>query len=303
MKYSTASTFRIALEQRLQTIAEEKQIPLVRLRKLVVFDRLMARLMVVAPGRWILKGAVALNYRTGAQFRTTKDLDIGRKDNEEMATEDFIAVQSLDLEDYFAFVIERSRELDPNEEDAAVRYHVTAVIASRKFDDVRVDVGFTDLINEVPDMLHGPDLLGFADIVPSEVPALPLDQHIAEKVHAYTRKYGEDHESSRVKDLIDSVMISSTFGFKAGRLRQALRITFSTRATHELPVALPAPPVSWTIPYRKMADEVGLDQQIAEGYMQVSAFLDPILSGIVVDDAIWDPALHMWVAALPGCKI
>ena len=294
MKYSTAGAFRAALEKRLQTVAKEKQVPLIRLRKLVVFDRLMARLAVIAPSRWILKGAVALNYRTGARFRTTKDLDIGRQDSEEVATEDFLAVQSLDLGDYFTFVIERTGELDPNEEDAAVRYHVTAMIAGRPFDDVTVDVGFGDPINEDPDMLLGPDLLGFADIIPSKVPALSLEQHIAEKVHAYTRKYGEENQSSRVKDLVDLVMISSAFGFKAGRLRQALRITFNTRATHELPVALAAPPVSWNVPYRKMADEVGLDRQVDVGYKQARAFLDPILSGTVANDAIWDPTLRAW---------
>jgi hypothetical protein len=294
MKYSTAGAFRMALEQRLQAIAKEKQIPLVRLRKLVVFDRLMARLLVVAPSRWILKGAVALNYRTGAQFRTTKDLDIGRQDSEEAATEDFLAVQSIDLGDYFTFVIELSRELNPNEEDAAVRYHVTAMIAGRPFDDVTVDVGFGDLIDEHPDMLLGPDLLGFADINHSEVPALPLEQHIAEKVHAYTRKYGEENQSSRVKDLIDLVMISSLFGFKAGRLRKALSTTFNMRATHESPVALPPPPALWDIPYRKMADEVGLDQQIDDGYKQVRLLLDPILSGTVSDDAKWDLSSRAW---------
>ena len=294
MKYSTAVAFRAVLEQRLQTVANERQVPLIRLRKLVVFDRLMARLLVVAPSRWILKGAVALNYRTGAQFRTTKDLDIGRQDSEEMATEDFLAVQSLDLGDHFMFVIERTRLLDPNEEGAAVRYHVTAMIAGRPFDDVSVDVGFADPFNKDPDMLHGPDLLGFADINPSEVPALPLEQHIAEKIHAYTRKYGEETQSSRVKDLIDLVMISSLFGLKSGRLRKALSTTFNMRATHELPNALPAPPVSWNVAYRRMANEIGLDQQLEEGYKQARAFLDPILSGTVANDSTWDPALHTW---------
>lgn len=36
-----------------------------------------------------------------------------------------------------------------------------------------------------------------------EVPALPIEQHIAEKVHAYTRRYGRGNSSTRVKDLID----------------------------------------------------------------------------------------------------
>lgn len=52
MRYSTPGAFRTALEQRLLTAAQQMNVPAVRLRKLVVFDRLMARLLVVAPDRW-----------------------------------------------------------------------------------------------------------------------------------------------------------------------------------------------------------------------------------------------------------
>ena len=89
MKYATPSAFRAALEQRLLTIAQQTGVPLLRLRKLVVFDRLMARLMVAAPNRWVVKGAAALLFRIGTGFRTTKDLDLGRQDNLEAATADF----------------------------------------------------------------------------------------------------------------------------------------------------------------------------------------------------------------------
>jgi hypothetical protein len=107
-----------------------------RLRKLVVFDRLMARLVVVAPNRWVVKGAAALLFRLGARSRTTKDLDLGRQDNEEAATADFLAAQSLDLGDYFTFVIERTRKLDAMLEGVAVRYHVVVELAGRVFEEV-----------------------------------------------------------------------------------------------------------------------------------------------------------------------
>ena len=81
MKYATAGAFRTALEERL---SQQTDVPLILLRKLVVFDRLMARLMVVAPNRWVLKGAVAIHFHMGTpQFRTTQDLDIGRQDSED----------------------------------------------------------------------------------------------------------------------------------------------------------------------------------------------------------------------------
>ncbi|MCH8063861.1 MAG: nucleotidyl transferase AbiEii/AbiGii toxin family protein, partial [Chloroflexi bacterium] len=184
MRYATAGAFRTALEQRLTARNQETGVPIVRLRKLVVFDRLLARLMNVAPDRWILKGAVALHFRVGLQFRTTRDIDLGRQDSEEEATADFIAAQSAELGDYFTLAIERTRQLDQAVEVFTVRYHVAAELAGRLFEDVTVDVGFGDPLSQDPELVCGPDLLSFAGIVPAEVPVLPLEEHIAEKLHA-----------------------------------------------------------------------------------------------------------------------
>ena len=81
MRYDTGAAFRQALEQRLLDRSRSKRESLVRLRKTVVFDRLLARLMVAAPGRWVLKGALALAYRLTAVGRTTKNLDLVRGDD------------------------------------------------------------------------------------------------------------------------------------------------------------------------------------------------------------------------------
>lgn len=294
MRYTTASAFRAALEQRLATTAQQTGIPLVRLRKLVVFDRLMARLLLIAPNRWVLKGAVALQLRLGPQFRTTKDLDLGRQDNEEAATADFVAAQSVDLGDYFTFAIERTGQLDPATEGATVRYHATAQLAGRRFEDVTIDVGFGGPTVAAPELLHGPDLLGFADIPPIVVPVLPLEQHVAEKLHAYTRRYAGGIASTRAKDLIDLVAMSSLFVFQAGRLRLALEATFAARDTHPLPASLPPPPSEWRIAYRRMATEAGLDATMEMGYEQAKAFLGPALAGTIPDHALWDPTRHAW---------
>jgi predicted nucleotidyltransferase component of viral defense system len=200
MKYATAGSFRSALEERLRTVASQTNLPVLRLRKLVVFDRLLARLLTVAPDRWLLKGGLALNLRLGARTRTTKDMDLARRDDEATATADLLAAQSIDLGDYFVFAIERTAKLDAMLEGATVRYHVAAELAGRAFEDVIIDVGFGDPLAAPPDLLHGPDLLSFAGIVPTTIPAVSLDQQIAEKVHAYARTYLPalvDHELSR----------------------------------------------------------------------------------------------------------
>jgi len=51
MRYTTATAFRAALEARLQVQARTTNRSLQRLRRVVVFDRLLARLLVVAPDR------------------------------------------------------------------------------------------------------------------------------------------------------------------------------------------------------------------------------------------------------------
>lgn len=294
MRYASAGAFRAALERRLLTSSRQTGMPLGRLRKLVVFDRLLARLLVVAPDRWILKGALALDYRYGDRFRTTKDIDLARQDSEAAATADLLAVQSVVLEDYFRFAIEKTGGLDVSMEGAAVRYHVAAELAGRRFEDVIVDIGFGDVEPARPELLRGPELLVFAEIEPVLVPALPVALHVAEKVHAYTRVNGGRWPSSRVKDLIDLALIQSQSSLEARELRGALRSTFENRRTHRLPTALPAPPSGWSVAYRRLAREVGLDDQVGVGYRQVAACLDPILAGEVLDEADWDPARGRW---------
>jgi hypothetical protein len=294
MRYTAAGAFRTALEQRLRTLAAETDAPLIRLRKLVTFDRLMARLMAVAPNRWVLKRAVALHFRLGPHYRTTKDIDLGRLDDEPAATADFLAAQALDLGDFFTFGIQRTGQFDEALEGAAVRYHASAQLAGRPFEDVTVDVGFGDPVVPDPEMVRGAELLSFADIAPAEVPALPIERHIAEKVHAYTRTYEGGRPSSRVKDLVDLVMMASSFGLQAGRLRRALEATFSARNTHPLPSQFPPPQQDWRVPYRKTAEEVNLNPDIRLGYERARRFLDPILAGSTADDARWDPMRHTW---------
>ena len=74
-KYSTAKAFRVALEARLKQIANNEHIDLQRLRRLVAFDRLLARIFQSQEKRWVLKGGYAMELRM-KEARTTKDIDL-----------------------------------------------------------------------------------------------------------------------------------------------------------------------------------------------------------------------------------
>jgi hypothetical protein len=294
MRYASAPPFRQALETRLGAASRAGGPSLARLRKEVVFDRLLARLVAVAPDRWILKGALALDYRFGDRARTTRDVDLAMRGDEASATADLLAAQALDLDDFFSFAIERTGTLDRLVDGTAVRYHVVAELAGRTFDEFVLDAAFDPPAGVEPDRLHGPDLLAFAGIDPVVVRALPLEFAVAEKVHAYTRAYGDRMlGSTRVKDLVDLVLIAGEAALDARRLLEALEVTFDRRATHPLPPRLPRPAADWRVPYGRMCRDIGLEPDLGAGQQLAASLVDPVLTGEVVAGS-WDPATRAW---------
>lgn len=294
MRYESASAFRTALETRLLEQSGRTGLSLVRLRKSVVFSRLLARLLAVAPDRWVLKGGLAMDYRFGSRVRTTRDMDLASIGDEEAATEDLIAAQAVELGDYFNFEINRTGQLDDMDGATAVRYHVRCLLAGRLFEEVVIDVGFDLPEGWDPELIEGPDILGFADIDPVKAPTLPLELQVAEKVHAYTRRYGASGASStRVKDLIDLVLIATGATLDAETLARALNETFKHRDQHEVPTSLPEPPAQWVTPYGVIAREVELPPSLTDGFAGASAMLDPVLGGTVTDGS-WDHGQGRW---------
>ena len=160
-----------------------------------------------------------------------------------------------------------------------------------------LDVGFSDPLDWPPDMIAAAeiDLPGFPAVV---VPLLPIEQHLAEKVHAYSRGYGPNNPAStRPKDLIDIVLladIATGSVILASRLREALERTFAFRATHPLPSQLHRPPERWVTAYRALAREVGVAPELSEAHAAAATLLDPILGDQADGTATWDWTQHRW---------
>lgn len=303
MRYASAAAFRQALETRLLALSRSQGSSLVRLRNEVAFDRLLARLLIAAPGRWVLKGGLALDYRFGTRARTTKDMDLAGAAGEEVATSDLLAAADLDMGDYFSFSIERTAKLDQLFEGAAVRYHVRADLGARRFEDFVVDIGFDLPPGWEPELLIGPDLLSFAGIDPVAAPSLPLELQVAEKVHAYTRGYGVDGVgSTRVKDIVDLALVASAAELDAGRLRRAIGETFVHRSGRSTPPALPRPPADWAVPFGRLAGEIHLAADLDGGHQLAARLLDPILSGNVTTGR-WNAVGQAWLADEPTASL
>ena len=213
------------------------------------------------------------------------DLDMQRKDDPESAQRDFIAATASDLGDYFIFSMAGMERRSEAEEGAAVRFQIGCELAGRAFDHVTVDVGFRDPLVGHAEVLRGLDLLDFADIPPIEVPAIPIAQHVAEKLHAYTRRYGRRGvTSSRVKDLVDLVLIAESIAIPAEKLASTISTVFAVRATHPVPRDLPRPPSQWRTAYKNMADQVGVEPDLDAAFLLAASFLNPVLGERIAVD-------------------
>lgn len=260
-RYRDAAALRRALESRLKQQAEDGGTDLARRRRLVVFDRLATRLAADPVGGWILKGGAAMEFRLEDRARTTKDMDLAARPDDESITGP--TVRDLLIEalaedadgDGFRFQVSAPSELKADTAGrGGWRFSVEARLAGKVFAGIRVDV--VARVDEISltERLPLPNTLEFAGTPQRDINAVDRRQHFAEKLHALTRDYG-DRPNTRVKDLVDLVLlIESGLGADAA-LSGAVRHVFAVRATHEVPgPTLPDPPPSWRDTYPELAD-------------------------------------------------
>jgi len=244
----------------------------------VAFDRLLCRLFRHAESPWLLKGGYAMELRIRSA-RTTRDIDLalrrlpeGAKDWNPVAMRDLLTQASdVDLGDGFAFVIgEPTLDLDAAPYGGS-RFPIDARMAGRRFISFHLDVSAGDVLREPFELLEGHDWLGFAGILPQKMPAISREEQFAEKLHAYSLPR-EGRPNSRVKDLVDLVLLVESDTLDLVRLRQSIEATFRRRDTHPVASSLEPPPQTWAGPFADLASECGLGQDLAAAFALVAKF-------------------------------
>jgi hypothetical protein len=277
--YATSGAFRTALEARLRKIAETEQIDLNRLRRQVSFDRLLARLFQSKAAPWALKGGYALELRLKAA-RATIDIDLALPSNVLSSTHERDANQivhemlqkaaSVPLGDWFAYSIGSPvMDLDAAPYGGA-RYPVEARMDARIFARFHLDVGIGDAVMKPLDAVEGRDWLQFTGIGAPPFRMIPSEQQFAEKLHAYTLP--RSTPNSRVKDLIDLLLLIRSGKLAKERIAKAVRVTFEHRKTHQLPSVLAEPPIGWGKQFSELATECEVPEDMHEAFAKVQLF-------------------------------
>lgn len=278
--YASAVAFRVALESRLKRMAQEQALDLQRLRRQAAFDRLLCRLFAKPDAPWLLKGGYAMELRLRTA-RTTRDIDLAIRRlpvasadweaNLSKLLESLREAGNLDLHDFFTFVFGNAmQDLDAAPYGGA-RFPVDTRLAGRSFAKFHLDVSAGDVLREPYEMLASRDWLGFAGIASARFPAVSPEEQFAEKLHAYTLPRA-GRENTRVKDLVDLVLLIERTKLDATRLPKAIRETFQRRKTHEIPSTLVPPPASWSGPFSEMAAECGLEPALEKHFDVLEQF-------------------------------
>jgi hypothetical protein len=293
-RYASPEAFKQALEQRLRAVTKTGA-DFARKRQLLVFDRLLARIVQVLGTAVTLKGGLVLELRLD-RARTTKDIDLRMTGSTDGVLSRLQEAARLDLGDFFTYEVGPDQDRPDIQGDGMIydglRFQATCTMAGKPYGQpFGVDVAFSDPILGAPDVVTTEDTLGFAGIAPPTLRLHPIETHIAEKLHAYTLPRARPN--SRLKDLPDLALLAGVKPLESKRVRAALEQTFGFRKTHDLPAALPQPPAIWAAPYAAMAAEDQLEwATLADVTAAARAFLDPVLGGSL--DLFWDPARRAW---------
>ncbi|MFE6510299.1 nucleotidyl transferase AbiEii/AbiGii toxin family protein [Nocardioides sp. NPDC057764] len=268
------------------------------------FDRFLTR--VFADGErseWLLKGGVSMLARV-PQSRTTKDVDLaaaGVADLKEAETALARAVD-VDLGDHITFELSHSAPtgLGENQPGVATRryfFNCVAVDSGRTIDTVQVDVVVGPAPVGTPQTVEPANRLHLKKpLITHPYRLYPVADQVADKVCAtMDTNYPGGRASSRVKDLVDLVVLARTQRIDLDELRSALAT--KRRLSQIEPFDRFEIPPDWVSAFPKLAAGVpgARDVSPAEAQAYVAQLVDPALSPADDVAAVWVPGAG-WTA-------
>ncbi len=263
MTYDSAESLRQALEHRLRERSDSTGLPIDRLRRRVLLERIVARLEHAEPGQWVLKGGMAMEVRLAERARLTKDIDLALRDD--AADADVIgdrlssALRADPYGDRFVFVHTAPQPLQADGGGHLTwRVRVECKLAGRPFGSVQLDI--SPRIHELSatDRLPLPNSLAFADVPDTIVEIIELNRRAAEKFHGMTRDFGS-RENSRVRDLVDLVILIDNDLLDLAKLRAHVVDVWNERNQSLPPHEVPALSETWPNRFERAARDLDLD--------------------------------------------
>lgn len=289
-----AGAFREQLERNMRQRAAGDRLRLARDRRWIAVDRLLARLAAVAPDDWTVAGEFAVDARS-LRVRLPRELDIEwHRERAETYSWAPIDAAELDVGDFFGFELGMAGGKATGREGAQL-FSVLATVADEPFEEFQatVRIRYGKLASE---RVRMGDLLSFAGVEAAEFDALALELVAAQRLHAYAKHYANQWWATAAQHLVELALIAEISGLKARMLLQATASIFATRGDTDLLSRCFAPLTEGIAEEFEqfVADlDFGLDAEAA--YDEVSAMIEPVMSGESPIVATWNAADRLWI--------
>ena len=290
--------FNAYLAKEAQTLAKDRGETVDRIRKKIAFDFFLRRLISRAPGTYVLKGGYAIEVRFHV-VRATKDIDLvvsrsstGEASERHMPTAEQIRQNLVDhlaepagTDDRFvAFRLDPASSLIRGG-GGGIQQSARMLIGTQKFTEFSIDLSLADIEHPIKRMqVLRPVIDGFAKEITCEI--LGDEQIWAEKLHAYLRQ--GDGFVARTKDFADLVLIGQR-GFDFALCHRLIDEVFNywledkaTLTSLPLPPRtgdlLPHPPAAWRQAYARIAQDLGIPEDIDVAYEFVSGVFEKVIA-------------------------
>lgn len=277
-KYTSPAAFRMALEERLKNISKKENVDIQRLRRELSFDRFLTRIFESSHSPWVLKGGYAMELRF-KEARATRDIDLGMKiktaPNKAEVLETLQNEASKDMNDHFEFIVGKAMMDLEGSPYGGARYPVDARMDGRTFAKFHVDIAIGDILIEPLKKIKSRDWLSFSQIPAGKYTAISEEQQFAEKIHAYTLP--RQRPNSRVRDIVDMVILIHSKRMNRKKTKEMIQETFKRRKSHPVPPTLPIPTPSWKEPFRALAKECGINEEIEKSFSTITSFYQKLL--------------------------
>lgn len=266
--------------------------------RLEYFHRFLCRIFSETPtDAWLLKGGTALLARVPSA-RATSDVDLfNQRHSLAAALTELRRLAALDLGDFFRFEYVSHTDSLGGKQQAyteGIRVSFDVYLGVNKKDRLNVDLVVKAVTTETPETIIPSNVLTLPKLPQCKYRLYPLVDQMADKVCATLSVYN-GYPSTRVKDLVDLVLLTLTQTIDGGRIEVAITREAASRGL-PFPETFTAPP-DWDASYRKLASPIPDCKDyltVALATSLVNALLEPVLAG-KAKGLRWDPKIRAWV--------
>ena len=297
--YQTPAAVESAIRSAAQKAARnDKSLSTQERIRLEYFHRFLCRIFSETPtDAWLLKGGTALLARV-ASARATSDVDLfNQRHSLAAALTELRRLAALDLGDFFRFEYVSHTDSLGGKQQAyteGIRVSFDVYLGVNKKDRLNVDLVVKAVTTETPETIIPSNVLTLPKLPQCEYRLYPLVDQMADKVCATLSLYN-GHSSTRVKDLVDLVVLTLTQTIDGGSLEVAITREAASRGL-PLPETFTVPP-DWDASYRRPASPIPDCKDhltVALATSLVNALLEPVLAG-KAKGLRWDPGIRAWV--------